>query len=65
MKNLDKAMEWFKRAKKLYILAETKSEGLELWTSEERKVKCGHAHFKEFDDVKYRQVATVSELDYE
>jgi len=25
--------------------------------------KCGHAHFNEFEDVKYRQVSTVGELD--
>jgi len=25
--------------------------------------KCGHAHFNEFEDVKYRQVSTVRELD--
>ncbi|MCP4265346.1 MAG: DEAD/DEAH box helicase family protein [Candidatus Brocadiaceae bacterium] len=53
-----------KNEKTVYFVAETKSEGQELRTSEKRKIKCGHAHFKEFDDVKYRQVATVSELDY-
>jgi type III restriction enzyme len=53
-----------KNEKTVYFVAETKSEGQELKTSEERKIKCGHAHFKEFDDVIYRQVATVGELDY-
>jgi len=47
----------------VYFVAETKSAGQELKTSEKRKIKCGHAHFKEFGDVKYRQVATVAELD--
>ncbi len=53
-----------KNEKTVYFVAETKSEGQELKTSEKRKIKCGHAHFKEFDDVEYRQVATVGELDY-
>jgi type III restriction enzyme len=45
------------------IKKKTKSAGQELKTSEKRKIKCGHAHFKEFDDVEYRQVSTVGELD--
>jgi len=52
-----------KDEKTVYFVAETKSAGQELKTSEKRKIKCGDAHFKEFDDVKYRQVATVGELD--
>ena len=52
-----------KNEKTVYFVAETKSAGQELRTSEKRKIKCGHAHFKEFDDVEYRQVATVGELD--
>ncbi len=47
----------------VYFVAETKSAGQELRISEKRKIKCGHAHFKEFDDVKYRQVSTIAELD--
>lgn len=54
-----------KNEKTVFFVAETKSKGQELRTSEERKIKCGQAHFKEFDDIKYRQVATVGELDYE
>lgn len=53
-----------KNEKTVYFVAETKSKGQELKTSEKRKIKCGHAHFKEFDDVKYNQVSTVGELDY-
>ena len=52
-----------KDEKTVYFVAETKSTGQELKTSEERKIKCGYAHFNEFEDVKYRQVATVGELD--
>jgi len=47
----------------VYFVAETKSAGQELKSSEKRKIKCGHAHFKEFGDVKYRQVTKVAELD--
>lgn len=52
-----------KNEKTVYFVAETKSEGQELRVSEARKIKCGQAHFKEFDDVEYRQVATVGDLD--
>ncbi len=52
-----------KNEKTVYFVAETKSAGQELKTSEKRKIKCGHAHFNEFENVKYRQVSTVGELD--
>jgi len=52
-----------KNEKTVYFVAETKSAGQELKISEKRKIKCGYAHFNEFEDVKYRQVATVGELD--
>lgn len=52
-----------KNEKTVYFVAETKSAGQELKISEMRKIKCGKAHYKEFGDVKYRQVATVLELD--
>lgn len=52
-----------KNEKTVYFVAETKSTGQELKTSEKRKIKCGHAHFIEFENVKYRQVSTVGELD--
>jgi type III restriction enzyme len=51
-----------KNEKTIYFVAETKSAGKELRISERRKIKCGEAHFKEFEDIKYRQVATVGEL---
>ncbi|NOR46009.1 MAG: DEAD/DEAH box helicase, partial [Candidatus Delongbacteria bacterium] len=47
----------------VYFVAETKSEGQELRTSEKRKIKCGHAHFNEFENVEYKQITTVSDLD--
>ncbi|MCK5201681.1 MAG: DEAD/DEAH box helicase family protein [Spirochaetales bacterium] len=49
--------------KTVYFVAETKSAGQELKISEKRKIKCGYSHFNEFEDVKYRQIATVGELD--
>lgn len=52
-----------KNEKTVYFIAETKSVGQELRLSEMRKIKCGHAHFQEFEDVEYRQVATVEDLD--
>jgi len=52
-----------KNEKTIYFVAETKSAGQELKLSEKRKIKCGRAHFNEFEDVKYRQVAKVGELD--
>jgi len=52
-----------KNGKTVYFVVETKSAGQELKTSEKRKIKCGYAHFDEFEDVKYKQVATVGELD--
>ena len=51
-----------KNEKTVYFVAEIKSAGQELKTSEKRKIKCGHAHFNEFPDVEYRQVTTVGEL---
>jgi type III restriction enzyme len=54
-----------KNEKTVYFVAETKSSGQELKTSEKGKIKCGYAHFNEFKDVKYRQITTVGELDYE
>jgi len=52
----------FKGEKKIYFVAETKSAGQELRGSERMKIKCGKAHFKNFEDVVYKQVSTVSGL---
>jgi len=52
-----------KNEKTIYFIAETKSAGQELKTSEKQKIKCGHAHFKEFDGVEFKRASTVSDLD--
>ncbi len=52
----------FKGEKKIYFVAETKSEGQELRGSEKMKIKCGNEHFKEFDGIRFKQVSKVSEL---
>jgi len=54
----------FKNEKKIYFVAETKSTtDLSKLRNEERlKIKCGEAHFKEFNDVKYKHVTKVEEL---
>ena len=52
-----------KNEKTVYFVAETKSTGQELRASEKRKIKCGYAHFNEFEDVEYRQISSVGELD--
>ena len=52
-----------KNEKKIYFVAETKSSGQELRKSEEQKIKCGKAHFNELEEVTFRQVARLSDLD--
>ncbi len=53
----------FKGEKKIYFVAETKSEGQELRDSEKMKIKCGTEHFKQFKDVKFKgPISSVSEL---
>lgn len=52
----------FKNESKIYFVAETKSSGQELRGTEKLKIKCGKKHFKEFQDVVYRRVTSVSEL---
>lgn len=52
----------FKGEKKIYFVAETKSEGQELLKSEKQKIKCGKEHFKEFEEVVYKQVSSVRDL---
>ena len=51
-----------KGEKKIYFVAETKGEGQELRGSEKLKIKCGEEHFKKFEDVVYKRVSSVSEL---
>ena len=52
-----------KNEKTVYFVAETKSAGQELRVTEKQKIKCGHAHFNEFEEVEFRQVASVGDLD--
>ena len=52
----------FKDEKKIYFIAETKSENQELRISEILKMKCGKAHFDKFDDVRYKQISSVRDL---
>lgn len=52
-----------KNEKTVYFVAETKSAGQELRVSEQQKIKCGHAHFNEFEEVEFKQVASVGDLD--
>lgn len=52
----------FKGEKKIYFVAETKSEGQELLKSEKQKIKCGKAHFENFDEIIYKQVSKVKDL---
>lgn len=53
----------FKGEKKIYFVAETKGKDQELRQSEKMKIHCGEAHFKQFDDVKFKgPILSVSEL---
>ena len=52
----------FKGERKIYFVAETKGKGQELRGSEKLKIRCGEEHFKKFEDVVYKRVASVSEL---
>jgi type III restriction enzyme len=52
----------FKGEKKIYFVAETKSIGQELRSSEKLKIECGKAHFRDFEDLIYKKVSSVTEL---
>lgn len=58
----------FEDDKRIYFVAETKDTNTptvdlsKLRESEQQKIKCGKAHFKEFEDLEYKVVKTVSEL---
>ena len=53
----------FKGEKKIYFVAETKSKDQELRPSEEIKIKCGKAHFEQFEDIRFKgPISSVSEL---
>ncbi len=54
----------FKNEKKIYFVAETKSttDLNKLRNEEKLKIKCGEAHFEEFEDIEYRHVKSVMDL---
>ena len=58
----------FEDDKKIYFVAETKDTGTEsvdlskLHRSEQQKIKCGRAHFEQFEEVEYAVVSKVGEL---
>lgn len=43
---------------------EMKSSVQKLKGSESMKIKCGKAHFEQFEDIVYKQVSAVNELSY-
>jgi type III restriction enzyme len=58
----------FEDDKKIYFVAETKDTGTsqvdlsKLSGDEQMKIKCGRAHFNEFDDLEYKVVNKVGQL---
>jgi type III restriction enzyme len=54
----------FQNDKKIYFVAETKYslDPKKRYSSENYKIKCGEAHFNEFDDVNYKPVSKLTEL---
>ncbi|MDT8317875.1 MAG: hypothetical protein RQ824_07795 [bacterium] len=54
----------FRDEKKIYFVAETKSttDMEKLRPEEKMRIKCGKAHFREFDEVEYRHVESVGDL---
>jgi type III restriction enzyme len=58
----------FEDEQKIYFVAETKDTGtpqvdlFKLSGDEQLKIKCGKAHFNEFDDLEYKVVNKVSQL---
>ena len=58
----------FEDDKKVYFVAETKDTGTptvdldKLHPSERQKIRCGKAHFEQFENLEYRVVSNVSDL---
>ena len=52
-----------KNEKAVYFVAETKSAGQELRPSEKGKIRFGEAHYKRLENVEFRQVSSVRDLD--
>lgn len=59
--NPDWALVIEKDSKKIYFVAETKSDDQELRPSEKNKIECGKAHY-EILNVEFRQVSEVEKL---
>jgi type III restriction enzyme len=55
----------FKNEKRIYFVAETKNttDSQKLRPDEWAKIRCGKAHFKEFDEVEFQHVVNVSDLE--
>ncbi len=54
----------YKDENKIYFVAETKGskDDTELRKKEEMKIECGKAHFKEFEDIKFKEIKSLSDL---
>ena len=58
----------FEDDKKIYFVAETKDTGAgrvdlsKLHLNEQLKIKCGKAHFNEFEDLEYKVINKISQL---
>jgi type III restriction enzyme len=54
----------YKDENKIYFVAETKGskDDIDLRKKEDMKIKCGEAHFKEFSEIKFKKVKSVSDL---
>ena len=58
----------FEDERKIYFVAETKNTGTpymdlhKLRSDEQLKIKCGKAHFREFDQLEYRVVSKLGDL---
>jgi type III restriction enzyme len=54
----------FKNEKKIYFVTETKStkDQSKLRDEERLKIKCGTAHFEQFEDVDYKHITKVEDL---
>jgi len=53
----------FENDKRIYFVTETKSQG-EIRESEQMKIDCGYAHFRELDDVQFDRVERVEEINF-
>lgn len=57
----------FEDDRRIYFIAETKAQAYlrSIWISYEKrttKIKCGKAHFEQFDEIEYRVINRVGQL---